>query len=390
MTSAPIPPRKELSPRARLVLGLLFFALGGASLWLYGGRAEREQVELQGAAMGTTWSVKLADPGLDAAAQRAAADAIAERLERVDRLMSTWKPDSELSRFNAHEGTDSFALSPETYAVLEIAQRVAEESGGAFDVTVGPLVDAWGFGSEGRREPPAGPVLRALRERTGWRKLALGPLGRTVRKSRPDVRVDLSAVAKGYAVDLVARGLESAGRERFLLEVGGELRASGERPGGGAWRVAIEAPDAPADARRVHRVVELRDVSMATSGDYRNYYERDGRRLSHTIDPRTGHPIEHRLASVSVIHPEAAWADAWATALDVLGPEEGYSLAASKGLPAYFLVRDAALPSMDGAPSGGTGASGEASFTVRMTREFEPYLAQDAPAPAPAGIGSRP
>lgn len=376
MSAAPLPPRKLLSPRARIVLGALFFALGAASLWLYGGRAPRDLIELQGAAMGTTWSVKLADPLLSEAQQRKAVDSVTQRLARVDELMSTWKETSELSRFNAFASTDSFEVAPETFAVFEIAQRVSQLSGGAFDVTVGPLVDAWGFGSEGRHEPPSGAALRALVARTGWRKLALGPLGRTVRKSQPDVRADLSAVAKGYAVDLVARGLEQLGHTRFLVEVGGELRANGERPGGGAWRVAIEAPDAPADARRIHRIVELRDVSMATSGDYRNYYERDGRRISHTIDPRTGRPIEHRLASITVIHPEAAWADAWATALDVLGPDEGYSLAASEHLAAYFIVRDE-LP----------GTGGEASFQVRQTAEFEPFLAAE---PSEPGAASEP
>ncbi|NNL67562.1 MAG: FAD:protein FMN transferase, partial [Myxococcales bacterium] len=186
-------------------------------------------------------------------------------------------------------------------------------------------------------------------------------------KARPAIACDLSAVAKGYAVDELARALGALGHERFLVEVGGELRGRGGHLDGAPWRVAIEAP-VTLD-REIHRVLALRDLSMATSGDYRNYYEQDGRRISHTLDPRSGRPIEHRLASVTVLHPEAVWADAWATALNVLGPDEGYTVAVEQGLAAYFIVR-ADVPTDEG------------SYGVRMTAAFEPHLA-DAPEAAP-------
>ena len=250
----------------------------------------------------------------------------------------------------------AFEVSPETFAVLEIAQQVSARSGGAFDATVGPLVDAWGFGAPERSdEAPDPATLASLRAHVGHEKLRLDAAATTVAKQAAALRVDLSAVAKGYAVDLLAERLSALGHTSFLVEVGGELRSRGRRPEGRAWRVAIEEPDVA--GRRIHRIVALEDLAMATSGDYRNYYEIDGRRVSHTLDPRTGAPIEHTLASVTVVHPQAAWADAWATALTVLGPEPGSALAMEEGLAAYFLVRR---------PNGG--------FEPRMTPPFEPLL----------------
>jgi thiamine biosynthesis lipoprotein len=348
-------PSAQLPIRVRVLLPLLLLLLGYASVQLYGRVPAKPVVELSGAALGTTWSVKLATRDVDAAARRAAADEVAARLARIDARMSTWRDDSELMRFNAHRGTGPFPIAAETVAVVAIALEVSARSGGALDVTVGPLVDAWGFGRPERVEPPGEAELAKLREAVGWQRLELEPEARTLAKDHPALRIDLSAVAKGYAVDEIARGLGELGYRDFLVEVGGELRGRGSHIDGGPWRVAIEAPDAP--GRRIHRIVELRDGSMATSGDYRNYYERDGLRYSHTIDPRTGRPIEHALASVTVLHPEAAWADAWATALHVLGPEAGYALAESAGLAVYFIVR------------------GADDFTVRQTPAFTPHLA---------------
>jgi len=355
MTSAD-PSGAGLPRRARIALPVLILLLALLSWHRYSQTPERPFLSWSGFALGTNWTVKVAEADLPEARQQAVARSIAERLERVDRLMSTWKEDSELSRFNRHASPDPFPIAPETLRVFEISEAVSRLSDGAFDVTVGPLVDAWGFGAPGRpASAPDAATLEALRQRVGWRQLRIDKKESSLRKDRPDVVCDLSAVAKGYAVDLVAEGLLELGHPNHLVEIGGELRARGSHLDGSPWRVAIEQPD-PA-GRSIHRIVELRDRALATSGDYRNRYEIEGQTVAHAIDPRTGRPADHGLASVTVVHPEAAWADALATALQVAGPEAGRALAEAQELPAYFIVRE---------PDG--------SFRTFMTPAFEPML----------------
>jgi thiamine biosynthesis lipoprotein len=286
--------------------------------------------------MGTTWAVRVV---ADEDASARLRERVEAELDLVDGLMSTWRPDSELSRLNRFEGPGAFPVSPPTLEVLDLAARVSELSGGAFDVTVGPLVDAWGFGPPGERpEDPGAAELEHLRARVGWRLVELLPEETAVRKARPDVRVDLSAIAKGHAVDRISRALASAGLTDHLVEIGGEVRTSGRGPGGRAWRVGVERPSG--GRRIVQSVVQLGDGSLATSGDYRRFREVGGRRLAHALDPRTGRPVEHALASVSVADSTCAVADAWATALLVLGPAEGPRRAEALGLAALFLVRE--------------------------------------------------
>ena len=312
--------------------------------------------------MGTTWNVKVAGD-LGPGEMRQIGREVQARLDEVDHLMSTYDPKSELTRWNEARSTDEVTLSPLTVAVLATALDVGRLSGGALDVTVGPLVDAWGFGAtESKQEPPSQEQITALMIRTGAHRIVLDEVSHTLRKTRPDVKVDLSAVAKGFAVDRVAAGLEALGHHDYLIEVGGELRAAGRKRNGALWRVAIERPDG--GLRTIHEALDLVDLAMATSGDYRNYYEEHGRRISHTIDPRTGAPIEHDLASVTVLDPSAARADALATAINVLGPEEGYALAEREGIAAYLLVRR---------------APGE--FEARVTPAFGPLLPRDGPLP---------
>lgn len=330
-------PEPGLSPRARVMLPACLILLLLLSYWRLS-VDEPVLVQWTGATMGTTYQVKLVAPGLDADARADLTAAGEARLERVDALMSNWRPDSELSRFNARTEPEPARLDPQTLGVLALAEEVSRASGGGFDVTVAPLVRAWGFGADAAGTPPAPGELAALRERVGHGLLEIDRERGTVRKLRPDVEVDLSAIAKGHGVDELARLLLERGHRDFLVEIGGELRAHGLRPDGTPWRVAIEQPDAR--DRAIHRVIPLRDRAMATSGDYRNYYERDGRRISHTIDPRTGRPIEHGLASVTVVAPEAVVADAWATALQVLGPRDGPELARSRGLAVWFIARE--------------------------------------------------
>jgi thiamine biosynthesis lipoprotein len=300
-----------------------------------GAEAARPTTAFEGQALGTDFVVRIAGTALDEAGEQAVAAAVAEELTEVDRLMSTWKADSELSRLNRAEVGVPFALSGETRAVLDHAAAIAEASGGALDVTVGPLVRAWGFGAGAAASPPSAEDLESLRAVVGWRKLLLDDAGAT--RTVEGLTVDLSAIAKGWAVDEVSRRLTALGHPEHMVEVGGEVRAHGRNAAGQPWRIAIEQPDAL--RRSPHAVVALDGLAMATSGDYRSYREVDGQRISHTIDPRTGRPATHRLASVTVLAPTCVEADGWATALMALGPEEGLRLAEEQGLAAYFLVR---------------------------------------------------
>ena len=253
--------------------------------------------------------------------------------------MSHYRPESELSRFNRARTTEPWPMSRETLGVVAEALSVGRASGGAFDVTIGPLVDAWGFGSPGRG--PAAPdeaALAALRARVGSDLLEVDLGASTLRKRRADVVLDLSAIAKGYAVDAIADLLVERGYADYLVEIGGELRAGGASERGERWRVGLERPVPGAPAAR--RIVPLADAAVATSGDYRNFYDLNGVRVSHTLDPRTGRPVAHRLRSVSVIARRCSLADARSTALNVLGPEEGYALAVVRGWAALFVVDD--------------------------------------------------
>jgi len=272
------------------------------------------------------------------------------RLDAVDRAMSTYREDSEISRFNRLAAGESLAFSDETWAVLELAWRVREESGGAFDPTVGPLVDAWGFGAPERNAEPIPPGEDELtRLRQGLGAIELSSENRRVLKLVAHTALDLSAVAKGWAVDRVSEDLTNAGYSKHLVEVGGEVRTAGHSSTGDPWRIAIERPPAQADTSGAERpnetqppglqqVLEFTDGALATSGDYRNYWERDGTRYSHTIDPGTGRPVEHALASASVVHETCAIADAYATALMVLGPDDGLRWANENNIATLLLV----------------------------------------------------
>ena len=292
-----------------------------------------------GATMGTTYAVRVVtvDPWPQAGWDRIGAK-IQAVLDDIESKMSHYEPSSELSRFNRRRTTRPFPVSADTFEVVRQARRLSELTAGALDVTVGPLVDAWGFGPvEPDRLPPDAGRLSQLRGRVGYAGIELDAAASTLRKTMPEIEGDLSAVAKGYAVDRVAAALREAGLTRYLVEVGGEIVAAGTNHLDRAWRIGIESPVAGGG---IQRVVSLRDQAMATSGDYRNTREVDGRWISHTIDPRTGRPVEHRLASVSVVAERCVVADGLATGLEVLGPDDGYALAVEQGWAALFLIRD--------------------------------------------------
>lgn len=264
--------------------------------------------------------------------------AVAKQLEHVDALMSTYREDSELSALNRHDSSDGFAVSPETFAVLAEAQEVSRATSGAFDITVGPLVDAWGFGPSATAEPPAPDTFARLQRITGWQKLTLDEATRTVRKSSQGIRCDLSAIAKGYAVDQIARAIKDLGCRDYMVDVGGEVRVAGLNAAGEPWRIGIERPDAA--GRVVHRILQVTDSGVATSGDYRNFRMEGERRISHVLDPRIGEPVATGVASATVLHDSAMRADAFATALLVLGEREGIAVAEREGLAVLLLLRD--------------------------------------------------
>jgi len=345
----------EGNRRARWLLPLFLVVLAILS-WQRLARSPDagEDLELTGRVMGTTWSVRVAPqaPDGEVLAAQELERLIQTEFAAVDLAMSTWRPDSELSRFNAHASGEPFPVSRATLAVFRIAAEVSEASEGALDVTVGPLVALWGFGAGARVPSEPDPTeLAAALERVGWRRIRIDEDAGSLSKRDADTSADLSALAKGYAVDRVADALLERGLTGFLVELGGELRAAGRRADGQPWRVGIERPDS--EGRSLLEVVELEDAGLATSGDYRNYYESGGVRRSHLLDPRTARPIEHGLASVSVIHADAAHADAWATALGILGPEDGWRVAEEQGLAVHFVLRQA-----------------DGSFVVRATPRF--------------------
>ena len=305
-----------------------------------GDEEARRTVEFSGPAMGASWSVKMVPgpQGLPGDESREIDRLLRDDLERIDQLMSTWDPESELSRFNAATSTGPFPVAPETFEMFRWSAEMAALTGGALDVTVAPVVQAWGFGAAaGSLGSPDEETIAKLRQRTGMHLLELDPDGQWVRKTRPDVQVDFSALAPGYAADRLAAIMERRGYHDVLVDVGGELVGRGRNERGQPWQVAVERPDVK--GRAIERVVSLRDSAIATSGDYRNYREVDGERVSHIVDPRTGRPIRHRLASVTVVDTRGVRADALATALMVLGPDEGRELAERLNLAALLLVR---------------------------------------------------
>lgn len=315
------------------------FALLLPAFLLAGGCAEPppEVAELTGRTMGTTYSVKLA-PAPPAERRAALQQEIEALLDRVNRQMSTYIADSDLMRFNASPSTDWQPVPDGLVELVGRAHSISEQTGGAYDVTVGPLVNLWGFGNAGRRDtPPTADEIVATLPRVGFRHLEARRTPPALRKAVPGLEVDLSSIAKGWAVDRIGMLLEAEGLGDYLVEIGGDLRARGSKGPGRPWRIAIEQPDE--ERRAVHQVLELRDAALATSGDYRNFFEDGGRRFNHTIDPRSGQTVRHRLASVSVVAADCTEADAWATALMALGEVEAPALAERLGLAALFIVR---------------------------------------------------
>ncbi len=295
---------------------------------------------LHGETMGTSWCVKLvASPRADLHALHAG---IQRQLDVVVAQMSSWEMDSNLSRFNRAAADTWHELPGEFFEVLSCALAIARDSEGAYDPTVGALVEAWGFGAARQAHSvPAEAALSVVRADAGWQRISLRM--ETSSALQPGrVQLDLSAIAKGYGVDLVARHLRDISIVAALIEVGGELYGYGRKPDGTAWQVLVEtSPDEDAADAADPCVIALEGIAIATSGDHWHVFEQQGTRYSHTLDPRTGKPVEHAPAAVTVIADDAMRADAWATALTVMGVEAGYEFAQARNLAARFVSRTA-------------------------------------------------
>jgi thiamine biosynthesis lipoprotein len=304
-------------------------------LVLAGCEQPAEQVHLTGPTMGTTYNIKyIAAEGIPAAAELQ--KEVDRLLEEVNDQMSTYRKDSELSRFNQYKDSDAFEVSPQTATVVKEAIRLNKLTMGALDVTVGPLVNLWGFGPEARPEViPSDEELAERRANTGIEHLEVS--GNTLKKDIPNLYVDLSTIAKGWGVDVVADYIQSQGIMNYMVEVGGEMRVKGLNREGVPWRIAIEKPSV--EERAIQEIIEPGDMAVATSGDYRNYFERDGIRYSHIINPETGKPINHKVVSVTVLDKSSMTADGLATGLMVMGEVKGMQVAQENNIPVLMIVK---------------------------------------------------
>jgi FAD:protein FMN transferase len=315
----------------KFFIGTLIFCF----LVMVKGSFAQEPVKFHGETMGTTWSVAIVPPSDHSVSDLK--PLLQQRLDQINQKMSTFDLTSEVSCFNRQQGTDWFPISAETAKVIALALDVSRLTDGAFDISVGPLVDLWGFGPAERKEAaPTDIQLEQVINSIGYKKIELRAMPLAVRKKVGSLRIDLSAIAKGYAVDELAKLLKIKGVDNFLVEVGGELQLSGNRSDGSPWRVAIERP--LEGKREVHEVLPVTGTAIATSGNYRNFYIDDGQHYAHTIDPQLGRPVRHKLASATIFALSCARADALATAMMVLGEIKGRKVVESNHIMASFLV----------------------------------------------------
>lgn len=317
--------------------------------------AENAPLVLEGKTMGTSWRVSLA--GVDAQRAPELRRQIQAQLDADDRLLSTWKDDSALMQFNHSTSTAPWPVDAAMADIVTLSLRIGHKMQDAMDITVGPLVNLWGFGPD--KQPVATPdaaQIAAARARTGLQHLRVinAADSQWLQKDIPDLFIDLSTVGEGYAADHLAQLMARNGISRYLVSVGGALASRGMNAEGKPWRVAIQKPTDRENA--VQAVVDINGHGISTSGSYRNYYELDGKRLSHVIDPATGRPITHKLVSATVIAPTALEADTWDTGFMVLGPEKAREVALAQGLAVYLISKE-----QDG-------------FSVWMSPQFKSYL----------------
>lgn len=322
----------------RQAVSLLALLPLAATVGLGGCARERPYQQFEGATMGTRYHIRFRPPERDHDSQ-SLQRAIDARLEALNASLSTYRPDSLITAFNEAPVGQLVSADADFERMLSLSRQVHQASGGAFDPTVGALVNLWGFGWPKPQQPltrlPEPADIEAARGRLDAIEQ---PAPGQLRKSAP-LRLDFSAIAKGYGVDLIAGVIRAQGVEHFMVEIGGEVATLGQGPAGGPWRIGIEAPD-PGVSGRILARVNLGEGALATSGNYRNFFELEGRRFSHVIDPVSGYPVAHPPASVSVIAPNVALADAWATAFMVLDEERGMALAEANQLAVFWVYED--------------------------------------------------
>lgn len=324
---------------------------------------------LTGSTMGTSYNVTVVEAEGQKTDQKKLQQIIDTRLETLNQQMSTYIDDSELSYLNRSLVGESISVSDELFEVLMLSIELSWLSNGAFDVSVGPLVDLWGFGGDSEKQsadsafiatadnlnnaiPKQSAIDNVLRT-IGYQNIQFDIANNSIVKLKP-VSIDLSGIAKGYGVDKISEILLAAGYKNFMVEIGGELRLEGISPKSKPWKIAIEKPDG--SLGEVHTIINISGAGMATSGDYRNYFEEQGIRYSHTIDPVTGRPITHNLASVTVVAPTSAYADGLATAINVMGPDRGLKLAQQQNFAVYLIIKT------------------ENGFEAKFTDAFRPYI----------------
>ncbi|WP_220720540.1 FAD:protein FMN transferase [Agarivorans litoreus] len=331
------------------LLGLAFFISGCSE------QSNLYTLQIEGRTMGTYYQIKLVEPKAKLPDGDKLQAKIDQVLQQVNQEMSTYIADSELSRFNQHSSNQAISISDNLALVIEASLQLSEDSNGAFDVTVGPLVNLWGFGPEGRPEKrPSDQLLDETRAKIGYQHLSLN--AGKLSKDLPELYVDLSAIAKGHGVDRVADLLEAEGYLNYMVDIGGELRLKGHNDKALGWRIAVEKP--LAEQRAVQKVIAPGDNGLATSGDYRNYFEQDGVRYSHTINPNTGKPIANHIVSVTVIDETSMMADAYATAFTVMGVEQAMEFAEAKQLAVYIIEKQ------------------ENEFVEHISAKFVPFVVQ--------------
>lgn len=310
-----------------------------------------------GETMGTQWSVQMASLPSEVSPDELEQD-IQALLDMINRQMSNYRDDSVITAFNSAAAGEVMRVPPDFAGVLRVTLDIAELTEGAYDPTVGALVDTWGFGPAGRREAaPDDAEVQTARQQVGWRALPFDPATREL--TQPGgMALEFGSAAKGYAVDRLAEHLEQRGVRHYLVAIAGDMRLRGHKPDGQPWRIAVERP--VAGTRGVHTVLTPGDAAISTSGDYRNFYRDQGREYAHIIDARDGYPVTHNLASVTVLHERAAMADPLATAMFILGPDEAIRFAEDHGLAVLLIMREAE------------------GFSERMTPAFERHIDKES------------
>ncbi len=314
---------------------------------------DRNAFEFSGGTMGTTYAIKIVTSGAISVDRDGLSQEIEKTLIDFSQVMSTYIESSELSRLNASAVGEWINLSPELYEVIVLSEVVYTQSSGAFDITIGPLVNLWGFGPDDAQSLPSKSDLEHAKGTVGFKYVELRE--RKIRKQK-DVYLDLSAIAKGHATDVISRLLEQHHIENYMVEIGGELKIRGHNAKGRVWTIGIENPTFGRSG--AVQAISGDNIAIATSGDYRNFYENNGERISHTIDPVSARPIQHDLVSVTVITGSGGLADAFATAINVLGPEKGKALAEREGLAVFLVIRE-----------------GE-KYRVDYTEQFKQYMVE--------------